>query len=321
MALVCDRIGFTYEGAAEAAFAGVSLTVEPGEVLGVAGSSGSGKTTLLRCMAGSLVPVKGTVSVDGMVLTDVPGRRRSFAARVALVRQLPEQQLFAKTILEEVSFGPRNLGLSEAEVSERACWALECVDIPIDRAIATSPFSCSGGERRRIAIAGMLAMRPDYLLLDEPTAGLDAVQRDRVLKVVAELADDGMGVAVVSHDVDVLCRCADTAALLADGALVATGTAGEVLGSPDVLARAGLSPSAPVALAARLRAAGMALPRGLLTDGDVAAAVAAACGAGSVSAGGADPAGAGGEVGADAPADGADAAPAAAAASKGGGAA
>ena len=284
MALVCDRIGFCYEGAEKPALQGVSCRLEHGRVLGIAGCSGSGKTTLLRCMSGSLVPSKGTVSVDGMVLTDVPGRRRSFAAQVALVQQLPEQQLFGKTIFEEVSFGPKNLGLSEVEVSERACWAIERVGFPVDRALATSPFSLSGGERRRVAIADMLAMKPDYLLLDEPVAGLDAAQRQRILDVVAECAAGGMGVAVVSHDVDVLAHCADEVALVAGNGISAFGPAGEVLGSPETLERAGLEASAPVRLACRLRAGGMALPQGLLTDEDVAAAVAAACGAGAASA-------------------------------------
>ncbi len=262
MSLACRGVSASYPGSDGSALRNVSLEVARGRVLGVAGRSGSGKTTLLRCLSGTLAPSAGEVAMDGFV---------------AVVQQLPEQQLFAATIADEVAFGPRNQGLGEGEARERAVQALGLLGFKADEAfLARNPLLCSGGEKRRIAIADMAAMRPDYLLLDEPTAGLDPAQAERLVGVARALAAQGVGVVVVSHDMDVLAAVADDVAIIADGEIAATGPAPSVLGDVDVLRNAGLVPSRTVELAARLRSRGVSLPAGILEPRELAAALAAA---------------------------------------------
>ena len=261
MPLVCRGVSVSYPGVEGATLRDVSLSVERGRVLGIAGCSGSGKTTLLRCLAGTLVLGEGAVERDGLVV---------------LVQQLPEAQLFAATVGEEVGFGPRNQGLSESEASERVAWALGLLGFDAPAMLGRNPLCCSGGEKRRLAIAGMVAMRPAYLLLDEPTAGLDPAQASRLAGVVRELAAGGMGVAVVSHDMELLASCADDAALLAGGEVVLRGAGREVLGDAAALRSAGLEPAATVDLADRLRSRGVPLPAGILTPEGLAAALAGA---------------------------------------------
>ncbi len=260
MSLACRGVSASYPGSDGSALRNVSLEVARGRVLGVAGCSGSGKTTLLRCLSGTLAPSTGEVTADGFV---------------AVVQQLPEQQLFAATIADEVAFGPRNQGLGEEEARERAVQALELLGFKADEAfLERNPLLCSGGEKRRIAIADMVAMRPDYLLLDEPTAGLDPAQAERLVGVARALAAQGVGVVVVSHDMDVLAAVADDVAIIADGEIAATGPAPSVLGDVDALRNAGLVPSRTVELAARLRSRGVSLPVGILEPRELAAALA-----------------------------------------------
>ncbi len=262
MSLACRGVSASYPGSDGSALRNVSLEVARGRVLGVAGCSGSGKTTLLRCLSGTLAPSTGEVTADGFV---------------AVVQQLPEQQLFAATIADEVAFGPRNQGLGEEEARERAVQALELLGFKADEAfLERNPLRCSGGEKRRIAIADMVAMRPDYLLLDEPTAGLDPAQAERLVGVARALAAQGVGVVVVSHDMDVLAAVADDVAIIADGEIAATGPAPSVLGDVDALRNAGLVPSRTVELAARLRSRGVSLPVGILEPRELAAALATA---------------------------------------------
>ncbi len=262
MSLACRGVSASYPGLDADALHNVSLEVARGRVLGVAGRSGSGKTTLLRCLSGTLAPSTGEVTADGFV---------------AVVQQLPEQQLFAATIADEVAFGPRNQGLGEEEARERAVQALELLGFKADEAfLERNPLLCSGGEKRRIAIADMVAMRPDYLLLDEPTAGLDPAQAERLVGVARALAAQGVGVVVVSHDMDVLAAVADDVAIIADGEIAATGPAPSVLGDVDALRNAGLVPSRTVELAARLRSRGVSLPVGILEPRELAAALATA---------------------------------------------
>lgn len=272
--LSCENMAYAYGGPGGGfSLADVTLALAPGEVLGVAGRSGTGKSTLLACLAGELLPASGVVEADGVRLSAAPAARRDFRRLVGLVHQAPEGQLFARTVDEDVAFGPRNLGLSDSEVEVRVAWALDAVGL--DRAVVggRSPFSLSGGERRRVAIAGALALRPRYLLLDEPTAGLDPAARDRLLALVGRLAKEGMGVALVSHDVDALTRGCTTAALVAGGRVVASGPVRDVLGDARVVRAAGLEPAVEVELAERLRERGVPVPAGATTAAEIADAV------------------------------------------------
>lgn len=275
--LGCEGLGYSYPGAFAPALEDVTLSFGRGQVTGVAGVSGCGKSTLLGCLAGELALGAGTVRADGVALgPDGDARaRRAYRTHVGLVHQLPELQLFGKTVADDVAFGPKNLGLPDDEVAGRVAWALEAVGLDSEAFGPRSPFALSGGEQRRAAIAGILALRPDYLLLDEPTAGLDPGQRDRLYGLARELADEGerMGVVVVSHDIDALTRHVDAAVLMGEGRVLAAGLADEVLGDAGAVRRARLEPAAEVELASRLRARGIDIPAGTLTARQLARAL------------------------------------------------
>jgi energy-coupling factor transport system ATP-binding protein len=206
------------------ALRGVSLAVEPDEVLGIVGGTGSGKSTLVQHLNLLLVPTSGEVLVDGVDARTF--RESELRRRVGLVFQFPEAALFAPTVEEDVAFAPRQLGLDEDEVERRVRETLELLDA---RHLADrSPFALSGGEKRRIAIAGVLAMSPEVLVLDEPTAGLDPATRAELLDVVRGLREAGTAVVMVSHDLDEIAEVADRVCVLAGGEVRAVGTPEEV---------------------------------------------------------------------------------------------
>lgn len=273
MALVCEHVGVSLQGSSRALLTDVSLSVEAGQVVGVAGRSGAGKSTLLRCLSGARLPDVGRVCVDDFELGGAGGSRRAFAERVALVGQLPERQLFATSVAEDVAFGPRQLGLSDDEVVARVEWALARVGLDAALVGERSPFALSGGERRRVAIAGMLALQTPYLLLDEPTAGLDPGERDRLLACVRELAASGVGVVLVSHDVETLAKLSDDVLLLDKGVCVAYGSARSVLVDTCALAACGLEMPFAARMAERLTERGVGLPAGILTSEELADAL------------------------------------------------
>ena len=222
MSLSCTHVTVRHAGNTTDTLTDVSLEVRPGQIVGVTGVSGAGKSTLLRVLAGLLSPSAGTVTVDGTTLSPTPTaqERREHAARVALVRQRPEQQFFAPTVYDEVAFAPRNLELDQHEVDRRIEAALKAVGLDARAIGSTSPFAHSGGEQRRIAIADMIALGSPYLLLDEPTAGLDPAARDHVLHSIQKLALDGRGVIMVSHDRHALDICNGGVFELADGRIL-----------------------------------------------------------------------------------------------------
>jgi energy-coupling factor transport system ATP-binding protein len=213
------------------ALRGVSLTVEPGEVLGIVGGTGSGKSTLVRHMNLLLVPAGGEVLVDGVDATTL--KKSELRRRVGLVFQFPEAALFAPTVDEDVAFAPRRLGLDEDEVRERVRESLGLLGVG-DLA-GRSPFALSGGEKRRVAIAGVLAMGPEVLILDEPTAGLDPATRGELLALIRHLRDAGVSVVLVSHDLDEVAEVADRVCALHDGRVRAIGTPAAVFyGDPEL---------------------------------------------------------------------------------------
>lgn len=237
MALTLDAIGYTYAADTSFAFralAGVSFSVGPGDLLLVLGATGSGKSTLLRVCAGLLDADEGTANLDGAPLT-----RSSARGAVGLVFQDAESQLFAETLLADVAFGPRNLGLPVDEAAARAKEALASVGLDPDAYGERSPFALSGGEARRAAIAGVLAMSPRYLLLDEPTAGLDARGRAAVREVVRTMRASA-GVVVVSHSAEEFLGEANRILVLADGESVFAGAASSLIADPAPFASAGL---------------------------------------------------------------------------------
>jgi energy-coupling factor transport system ATP-binding protein len=206
------------------ALQGVSLAVEPDEVLGIVGGTGSGKSTLAQHLNLLLEPTSGRVIVDGVDARTLKGSE--LRRRVGLVFQFPEAALFAPTVEEDVAFAPRRLGLDEEEVQRRVRETLELLGA---RHLAgRSPFALSGGEKRRVAIAGVLAMAPEVLVLDEPTAGLDPATREDLLGVVRALREGGTPVVLVSHDLDEVAEVADRVCVLEEGKVRAVGTPEEV---------------------------------------------------------------------------------------------
>lgn len=233
MSLRLTGAAYTYgrgRGYEVRALEGVSLSLDAGELVLVAGSTGSGKSTLLRLAAGLLEPERGEGEIDGRALTSESAR-----GRVGLMFQDPESQLFADTVRQDVAFGPRNMGSDEARAIAAAETAMTRVGLPVESFGDRSPFSLSGGEARRAAIAGVLAMQPDYLLADEPTAGLDAQGRATVRDLL--LAErERSGVLVVSHRVDEFLAFADRLIVLAEGRVEWSGSASEAIAEPELIA-------------------------------------------------------------------------------------
>lgn len=206
------------------ALRGVSLAVEPGEVLGIVGGTGSGKSTLVQHLNLLLTPTSGTVLVDGVDAAKL--RKSELRRRVGLVFQFPEQGLFAPTVGEDVAFAPRQMGLGDDEVRERVRESLAMLGA--GHLAERSPYALSGGEKRRVAIAGVLAMGPEVLVLDEPTAGLDPSTRGDLLGVVRGLRSAGVSVVLVSHDLDEVAEVADRVCVLEGGGVRALGAPADV---------------------------------------------------------------------------------------------
>jgi cobalt/nickel transport system ATP-binding protein len=249
---------------------GAALTVPAGRRLALLGANGSGKTTLLRCLSGALKPTAGAVTVDGVPLEHSRRGLRAHRQEVQLVLQDPDDQLFSASVAQDVSFGPLNLGLAEQEVRERVAEALTL--LAVDALAGRPTHQLSYGERKRVAIAGAVAMRPCVLLLDEPTAGLDPSAVAEALAALARLQQHDSTVVMSTHDVDLALRWADEVAVVVDRAVV-QGAPEDVLGDDALLARARLGRPWALTLGARLRELGL-LPRGILPR-DAAALLAA----------------------------------------------
>lgn len=238
----------------------VSFTIEEGEFLGVIGHTGSGKSTLLQHMNGLLLPTAGSVKVDGMD-TQNAKLRREIRARVGMVFQYPEYQLFEETVAADVAFGPKNMGLGEDEVRARVSEALLRVGLDEARFAEQSPFDLSGGEKRRTALAGILAMRPKYLILDEPMAGLDPRGRNEILTLIERLRrESGTTIIMVSHSMDDVAKFASRIAVLNDGRLFLLDTPENVFAHGDELTSMGLDLPQATRLVRRLNEGGMNVP-------------------------------------------------------------
>ena len=252
----------------------VSLTIEDGELIGLLGHTGSGKTTLVQHLNGLLKPTSGKVVVDGLDITEKDVSLLEVRRRVGLVFQYPEYQLFEETVAKDVAFGPKNLGLSEQEVDERVRYALQEVGLVYEDIAERSPFELSGGQMRRVAIAGVLAMRPKTLILDEPTAGLDPAGRRSILGMIRELhAAGGLTVVMVSHNMDDISSLATRLVVMSRGRMVLTGTPREVFQHRELLSSIGLGIPQAAELTQQLIAEGYPLPADLYTPAEVAEAL------------------------------------------------
>ncbi len=242
--------------AARTALRGVNLEFGPGERVGIVGPTGSGKSTLVQHIAGLLVPTAGRVLLDGVLAHARTPEARARRHQVGLAFQFPEDQMFELTVFREVAFGPRHLGLDESEIAARVRWALETVGLDPEVFGGRVPLALSGGEMRRVALAGILALRPRVLILDEPTAGLDPRGREDILeRLRAWQEETGATLILVSHHLDEIARVVGRVIMMAGGEVVNDGPVRQVLCDPEGLCRANLSPPPGVVLLEALGAA------------------------------------------------------------------
>ena len=245
----------------------VNLTIEDGEFVAVVGHTGSGKSTLVQHLNGLLKPTSGQVLVDGEDMNGEGVDKRRIRQKVGLVFQYPEYQLFEETVAKDIAFGPKNQGLSEEEIDRRVRRAMAHVHLDYDKYANRSPFELSGGQMRRVAIAGVLATEPKVLILDEPTAGLDPKGRDRILGMIQELhREGGVTVVMVSHSMDDCARLATRLIVMSKGKLVATDTPRNIFSQVDMMQSIGLGVPEAAKLCALLRQRGLDLPEDLYTQ-------------------------------------------------------
>lgn len=239
------------------ALRGVTLRIAAGEIVGIIGPTGSGKSTLIQHFNGLLRPTSGIVRIAGEDLWAPRTDQRRARQRVGLVFQFPEYQLFEDTVRRDVAYGPRNLGLPEPEIKDRVDEALRAVGLDPTRFGDRSPFSLSGGEMRRAALAGVLAMRPQVLVLDEPTAGLDPRGKDALLDRVAVLHRQGLTIVLVTHSMDEVARLARRVVVMDAGRVMGDGPPREIFALEDDLRRIGLDLPQPARLVRMLRRQGI----------------------------------------------------------------
>lgn len=272
MALVFEHVSYTYapltkrqikEGQEPLwALEDVSFSIEDGEFLAIAGHTGSGKSTLVLHLNGVINPTEGAVLWNGQDLSD---KKIANQARgdIGIVFQYPEHQLFAASVYEDVAFGPRNLGLSADEVEDRVKEGLELVELDYESFKDRSPFELSGGQQRRVAFAGVLAMRPTTLVLDEPVAGLDPASRNDFLELIDKLHHNKITLVMVSHNMNDIARLADRMIVLDHGKIALSGTPEEVFSHAAELREIGLGVPHAQRMANELRELGMPLEEGL----------------------------------------------------------
>lgn len=269
MSIEVKDVSYLYEAGTPfelAALNHVSLTINKGEFIGLIGHTGSGKSTLIQHLNALLAPTSGQVLYNGINVFDesVKERRKEIRQKVGLVFQYPEHQLFEMTVWKDVAFGPRNMKLSEEEITERVEWALDLVGLGPEY-YETSPFDLSGGQKRRVAVAGVLAMRPDYLILDEPAAGLDPKGRDDLFDRIAALRDKtGMTVVLVSHSMEDVARYVDRILVMDHGHLMYDDTPDEVFQHKEELEAMGLAVPQISELGVLLRRKGFDIPKNVI---------------------------------------------------------
>ena len=253
------------------ALEGVSFEVEDGELLGIIGHTGSGKSTLLQHLNGLLKPDEGTIVIGGVDITAPGVSMVEIRKRIGLVFQYPEYQLFEETVAKDIAFGPRNLGLAYSEIEERVREALELVGLDYEDMKDRSPFELSGGQKRRVAIAGVIAMRPEVLILDEPTAGLDPKAHKDVLKMIEDVhGKTGNITVLVSHNMADIANLSDKVLVIDSGRVVTMGTPEEVFSKRDELSSVGLDLPPITCLTEALRERGFKIRETILSVEDAA---------------------------------------------------
>ena len=252
----------------------VSLTIEDGEFVGLIGHTGSGKSTLVQHLNGLLLPSSGKITVDGLDIADKATDRRAIRRKVGLVFQYPENQLFEETVEKDIAFGPKNLGLDDAEIDRRVRDAMRKVALDYDALHERSVFELSGGQMRRVAIAGVLAMEPRTLVLDEPCAGLDPRGREEILGLIRDLhRDTGATIVMVSHSMDDVASLAERVIVMNHGKVAMDGAPRDVFSRGAQLRAIGLDVPQAVLLADKLRERGFDVPQGVYRVEEIKAVI------------------------------------------------
>ena len=242
----------------------IDLSIYQGECLGIIGRTGSGKSTLIQHLNGLMRPTEGQILFQGQDIWSSKALTQSIRFQVGLVFQYPEYQLFEETVEKDVAYGPRKMGVPESELAGRVRVALEHVGIDYELYKDKSPFSLSGGQKRKIAIAGVLAMEPSILILDEPIAGLDPMGRENFMQLSRDLNETGITILMISHNMDNLAEYAGRVLAMNGGELYLNGTPREVFAQEEKLVAAGLDLPEAAKLAGQLRERGMDIPRGTI---------------------------------------------------------
>ena len=257
------------------ALEGVTFSAQDGQLLGIIGHTGSGKSTLVQHLNGLLKPKSGSIVVGGTDITSDEVVMRDIRKKIGLVFQYPEYQLFEETVAKDVAFGPANLGLSEAEIDECVKEAIEMVGLDYEKVKNVSPFELSGGQKRRAAIAGVIAMKPEVLILDEPTAGLNPKAHADILNMVETIHRKSKNIIVlVSHNMNDIARMSDKVLVMNHGRLVMDGTPAEVFSREEELKSMGLALPDSMEIMMRLKKAGMDINTDCLTMDEAAEEIA-----------------------------------------------
>ena len=283
MPIEVKNLSFTYSAGTPfetAALKNISLEIQNGEFIGVMGHTGCGKSTLIRALAGLIRPTEGNILIDG---SDINGRRydrSELRRKLGVVFQYPECQLFETTVEKDVAFGLRHSGLNKDEVTERVRWALEVCGFDFEKIAKASPMGLSGGEKRRVAIAGVLAVKPEYLILDEPIAGLDPLGREAFLELITGLNADGMTIIMVSHNADCIGEYARRVLLMSGGELIGDGSPEELFSDVERMRSLNLGVSRSREIAWLLKKGGMDIPQDICSYDRLLPAVLAQLGGG-----------------------------------------
>ena len=257
------------------ALEGVTFSAQDGQLVGIIGHTGSGKSTLVQHLNGLLKPKSGSIVVGGTDITSDGVVMRDIRKKIGLVFQYPEYQLFEETVAKDVAFGPANLGLSEAEIDECVKEAIEMVGLDYEKVKNVSPFELSGGQKRRAAIAGVIAMKPEVLILDEPTAGLNPKAHADILNMVETIHRKSKNIIVlVSHNMNDIARMSDKVLVMNHGRLVMDGTPAEVFSREEELKSMGLALPDSMEIMMRLKKAGMDINTDCLTMDEAAEEIA-----------------------------------------------
>ena len=243
----------------------INLTVNGGDFVGLMGHTGSGKSTLIQLIAGLIKPTSGTIEIDGEVLHSKECNMRKIRFKIGLVMQYPEYQLFEETVFKDIAFGPSNMQLSEEDIKRRVHFAADMVGLSPE-ILEKSPFELSGGQKRRVAIAGVLAMEPQLLILDEPTAGLDPSGRDEILCKIKDMHRRlGITVILVSHSMEDIAKITNKIVVMNHGRLAMYDKTSEVFKKSEQLKEIGLAVPQITEICEKLRKAGLPLSEGIYT--------------------------------------------------------